>query len=71
MTGGNAFKTADLNFALGQPNNSTRTTAWSLVIPNDLVFLSMHIQLQGLALEFGGTRFATTANGIDARIGNQ
>jgi hypothetical protein len=37
----------------------------------DPVFLSLHIYLQGLALEFGGTRLATVTNGIDARIGDR
>ncbi len=71
MPGCNAYMSKDLNFPLPAPNNVLRTTAWNLAIPLDPVFLSLHIYLQGLALEFGGTRFATVTNGIDARIGDR
>ena len=64
------YQSADYNFALGSPNNATHTTAWNLAIPNDPIFVGLHIYLQGLALEFGGVRLATVTNGIDARIGN-
>jgi hypothetical protein len=34
--------------------------------------LSLHIYMQGLALElFSANRFATVTNGIDARIGDR
>jgi hypothetical protein len=69
--GCSAYMSADLNFSLGLPNNATSTTPWNLAIPLDPVFLSLHIYMQGLALEFGGTRFATVTNGIDARIGDR
>lgn len=70
MPGCSAHQSADLSFFLGQPNNTTQTTAWPLAIPNDPIFLALHIYLQGLALEFTG-RFATTTDAIDARIGNR
>ncbi len=72
MPGCNAYMSKDLNFALPAPNNVLNTTAWDLAIPLDPVFLSLHIYLQGLALElFGGGRFATVTNGVDARIGDR
>jgi hypothetical protein len=71
MYGCSAYMSADLNFPIGLPNNATNTAAWNLTIPMDPVFLSLHIYLQGLALEFGGTRLATVTNGIDARIGDR
>jgi hypothetical protein len=71
MPGCNAYMSKDLNFPLPLPNNILNTTAWDLAIPMDPVFLSLHIYMQGLALEFGGTRFATVTNGIDARIGDR
>ncbi|MEQ1631994.1 MAG: kelch repeat-containing protein [Planctomycetota bacterium] len=71
MSGCFAYQSADLNFALAATNNATNTAAWPLAIPNDPIFLAMHIYLQALALEFGGARFATTTNGIEARIGNR
>jgi hypothetical protein len=66
-----AYQSADRSFPLPPPNNATNTTAWNLAIPLDPVFLSLHIYLQGLALEFGGTRLATVTNGVDARIGDR
>jgi hypothetical protein len=71
MPGCSAYMSKDLNFQLPPPNNVLNTTAWDLAIPMDPVFLSLHIYMQGLALEFGGTRFATVTNGIDARIGDR
>jgi hypothetical protein len=71
MFGCFAYQSADLSFPLPSPNNITNTTPWNLAIPLDPVFLSLHIYLQGLALEFGGTRLATVTNGIDARIGDR
>jgi hypothetical protein len=53
------------------PNNTTNATPWKLAIPLDLALLSLHIYLQGLALEFGGTRLATVTNGVDATIGDR
>ncbi len=66
-----AYMSADLEFPIGLPNNATNTAAWNLAIPLDPIFLSLHIYLQGLALEFGGIRRATVTNGIDARIGDR
>jgi Lectin C-type domain/Galactose oxidase, central domain/Kelch motif len=71
MPGCNAYMSKDLNFPLPAPNNVLNTTAWNLAIPLDPIFLSLHIYLQGLALEFGGARFATVTNGVDARIGDR
>jgi len=71
MPGCNAYMSKDLNFQLPPPNNVLNTTAWDLAIPMDPVFLALHIYMQGLALEFGGTRFATVTNGVDARIGDR
>ncbi|MEY4828637.1 MAG: hypothetical protein RLZZ562_433, partial [Planctomycetota bacterium] len=72
MPGCNAYMSKDLNFPLPSPNNVTNTTAWDLAIPLDPVFLSLHIYMQGLALElFSANRFATVTNGIDARIGDR
>jgi hypothetical protein len=72
MPGCNAYMSKDLNFPLPQPNNVTNTTTWDLAIPLDPVFLSLHIYMQGLALElFSANRFATVTNGIDARIGDR
>jgi hypothetical protein len=71
MPGCNAYMSKDLNFQLPPPNNILNTTAWDLAIPLDSVFLGLHIYMQGLALEFGGSRFATVTNGVDARIGDR
>ncbi len=71
MPGCFAYQSADLNFPLPPPNNILNTTAWNLAIPFDPVFLGLHVYMQGLALEFGGTRFATVTNGVDARIGDR
>jgi hypothetical protein len=72
MPGCMAYMSANHNFPLPPPNNVTNTTAWDLAIPMDPVFLSLHIYMQGLALElFSANRFATVTNGIDARIGDR
>ena len=72
MPGCMAYMSANHNFPLPPPNNVLHTTAWNLAIPMDPVFLGLHIYMQGLALElFGGGRFATVTNGVDARIGDR
>lgn len=65
-----AYMSKDLNFTLPAVNNVTRTVEWNLPLPNDTAFLGVHIYMQGLALEFGGIRFGTVTNGLDARIGD-
>ena len=71
MPGCLAYMSKDMTFPLPLQINVFQPTAWDLALPLDPVFLSLHIYLQGLALEFGSARFATVTNGIDARIGDR
>ena len=66
-----AYMSADRNVLLPAANNATGIAVWNLAIPLDPVFLSVHVYLQALTLEFGGTRRGTLTNGIDARIGDR
>ncbi len=71
MPGCLAYMSKDMNFPLSLQTNVSLPTPWDLALPLDPVFLSLHIYLQGLTLEFGSARFATATNGIDARIGDR
>ena len=56
---------------LAPANITTGVGYWSLLIPLNLDFLSIHQQLQEMALELGSARGGTKTNGLDVKFGNR